>query len=82
MICTLSDLGKPRNGISEAGTSAGVPRVRDDPHEAILSQWASCPALISIAGEPLVRRLVVDVHRVEECDKDVDVEQSFHNSTP
>lgn len=73
MICALPDFGEPGDGISQTGALAGILRIRDDPHESILGQRARGPAPTLVMAEPLVRRLVVDVHRVEERDEHVDI---------
>src|SRR4051812_38398887 len=82
MVRALPDLCEPSDGVSGARAATGVPRVRDDPHETVLSQWAGDPTFTSVAAEPLVGRLVVDVHWIEECDEEVDVEQGFHATPP
>ncbi len=58
------------------GQSDGPLRwVAEDAQERVFSQWTGCPPAVSVIGEPVVRRFVVDVVLVEQRDQHVHVEQ-------
>src|SRR6187431_2922158 len=68
---------------AQAGYRAAVAGVREHSHEPILGDWARCPPIAAVIGEPVVSKLVVDVVGVEQRDEDVDIEQgpAVHTSS-
>lgn len=54
---------------------AGVSTLADDSTEAVLSYCTRRPAVDDLGADPPANTLVVDVIAVEQCDKDIDVQQ-------
>jgi hypothetical protein len=55
-----------------------VTRIADDAQHAVFGQWAGRPRYVPGLAEPCMRRLMLHVAGVEQCDQDVHVEQIRH----
>jgi hypothetical protein len=72
---------KAHDHVSRRCFHTSVCRIADDPDAAIDRNGGCSPSPFPIPPEPLVRRLVLRVGRVEKRGKNVDVEKRYAHSS-
>jgi len=64
------------------GLRVEVSRISDDPQDTVFSQRACGPDLLANGLQPAVRRVVLDVRRIDQRNENIHVEQKpAHNSS-
>jgi len=65
MVRACAERAKPGNDFGWGGVETGIGGTAQDTDSAIDRQSASCPTALPVAAEPVVRRFVVGVVRIE-----------------
>src|SRR5204862_2614036 len=72
--------GQPLDGQARR-YRAGVARLADDPHEAVLRDSAGCPAMPDFGTDPVAGAFVIDMVAVQQGYQDVDVKECALHAT-
>ena len=57
----------------------GILVMPENPNEAVLGEWASCPRTVRVGLEPIRRTAVMLVQGVGQRDQHIDIEQKGHS---